>query len=420
MQINKTYITLIVCALMNTNAQDKTNTIKHDNRSSTKIIQTYRFDELLDDGSYTIKIENLSSNINILGHEGSGAKVVIRNIAQVITEQEAQEAYEHSKTIVKNFKDEETIHIIGNNDNDKVQGLEMENFIDLNLPKNINLEINLLGGDISLNNIHGESILETLGGDISIDNHEGRIDTKTSGGDIKINKVNGVFKGHSFGGNIYITDSSGDLASSTVGGNIFMEKLYGIIGSQTSGGSISLLDVHATEINCKSLGGAIKCNNISGKIKIQNSGKGINIENSDGDLEIKSNSGDITINKSNGSLKCEGSFGNMIMKEISGDVESISANGDILLELVYDSSFEGLGIHLETHSGDIELNIPKRLPINLKGTIFRSLSDKDINSEVPLDVYVLKDKVVGTKKFENGNIPINLEVHKGIITIKES
>ena len=178
--------------------------------------------------------------------------------------------------------------------------------------------------------------------------------------------------------------------------------------------------MHATEINCKSLGGSVKCNNISGEIKIQNSGKGINIENSDGDLIIKSNSGDITINKSNGSLKCEGSFGNIIMKEISGDVESISANGDILLELIYDSSIDGLGIHLETHSGDISLNIPKRLPINLKGTVFQSLSDKDINSEIPMDVYVLKDKVVGIKKFEDGNIPINLEVHKGIITIKES
>ena len=88
--------------------------------------------------------------------------------------------------------------------------------------------------------------------------------------------------------------------------------------------------MHATEINCKSLGGSVKCN-ISGKIKIQNS---INIENSDGDLEIKSYSGDITINKSNGSLKCEGSFGNITMKEISGDVESTSANGDILLGLV--------------------------------------------------------------------------------------
>ena len=56
MQMNKTYITLIACALINTYAQDKTNAMKHDNRSSTKIIQTYRFDELLDDSSYTIKI----------------------------------------------------------------------------------------------------------------------------------------------------------------------------------------------------------------------------------------------------------------------------------------------------------------------------------------------------------------------------
>ena len=53
MQINKTYITLIACALINTNALGKTNAIKHDNRSSTKIIQTYRFDELLDDGLST-------------------------------------------------------------------------------------------------------------------------------------------------------------------------------------------------------------------------------------------------------------------------------------------------------------------------------------------------------------------------------
>ena len=418
MQINKTYITLIICAFINTNAQDKTNAIKHDNRSSTKIIQTYRFDELLDDGSYTIKIENLSSNINILGHEGSGAKVVIRNIAQVITEQEAQEAYEHSKTIVKNFKDEETIHIIGNND--KVQDLEMENFIDLNLPKNINLQINILGGDINLNNIQGESILETLGGDISINNHDGRVDTKTNGGDIDLSNINGFLKGHSFGGNIHLSKSEGELSTSAVGGNIHLEEARGIIDSQTSGGSISLLNVHATEINCKSLGGTINCDNVSGKIKIENSGKGINIQNSHGDLNIKSNSGDILISESKGTLKCLASFGDITMKKIIGNVESLSSNGDILLELIYDSSIDEHGVHLETHSGNIILDIPKRLPINLKSTIYQSKSYKDINSEMPMDVSILEDKVVGLKTLEEGTIPIKLEVHQGIITIKES
>ena len=418
MQMNKTYITLIACALINTYAQDKTNAIKYDSRSSTKIIQTYRFDELLDDGSYTIKIENLSTDINIFGHEGSGAKVVIRNIALGITEKEAQKAYEHSKTIVKNFKDEETIHISGNHD--KVQGLEIENYIDLNLPKNINLNINILGGDINLNNIQGKSILETLGGDISIDNHEGRVDTKTNGGDIDLSNINGVLKGHSFGGNIHIYRSEGELSTSAVGGNIHLEEARGIIDSQTSGGSISLFNVHATEINCKSLGGAISCDSVSGKIKIENSGQGINIQNSHGDLNVRSNSGDILISETKGTLKCLASFGDITMKKVIGNVESLSSNGDIHLELIYDSSIDDHGVHLETHSGNIILDIPKRLPINLKSTIYQSKSYKDINSEMPMDVSILEDKVVGIKKLEEGTIPINLEVHQGIITIKES
>ena len=418
MQMKKTYITLITCALINTYAQSKTNTIEYDSRSSTKIIQTYRFDELLDDGTYTIKIENLSTDINILGHEGSGAKVVIRNIAKGITRKEAQKAYEHSKIIVKNFKDEETIHIIGNHDKD--QGLEIENYMDLSLPKNINLNINVLGGDININNIQGESILETLGGDISIENHDGRVDTKTNGGDIDLSNIYGILKGHSFGGNIQISQSEGELSTSAVGGNIHLEEARGIIDSQTSGGSISLLNVYATEINCKSLGGTISCDGVSGKIKIESSGQGINIQNSQGDFNIKSNSGDILISESKGTLKCLASFGDITMKKIIGNVEGLSSNGDILLELIYDSSIDEHGVHLETHSGNIILDIPKRLPINLKSTIYQSKSYKDINSEMPIDVSILKDKVVGIKRLEEGTIPINLEAHQGIITIKES
>ena len=199
-----------------------------------------------------------------------------------------------------------------------------------------------------------------------------------------------------------------------------MEEARGIIDSQTSGGSISLLNVYATEINCKSLGGTISCDGVSGKIKIESSGQGINIQNSQGDFNIKSNSGDILISESKGTLKCLASFGDITMKKIIGNVEGLSSNGDILLELIYDSSIDEHGVHLETHSGNIILDIPKRLPINLKSTIYQSKSYKDINSEMPIDVSILKDKVVGIKRLEEGTIPINLEAHQGIITIKES
>ena len=108
------------------------------------------------------------------------------------------------------------------------------------------------------------------------------------------------------------------------------------------------------------------------------------------------------------------------MKNISGTVESLNANGDILLDFIYDSSIDELGIDLVTHSGDITLSIPKELPINLKSTIYQYSSEKDLNYEMPMNISILQDKVVGSRKVRAGTIPINLEAHQGLITIKEN
>lgn len=406
------------CLIISAQSKEATDTIKQNGRSTTRILQTYRFDGLLDDGSYTIKIDNISSNVNIVSHEGSGAKITIKNITIGISEKEAKKAYELSKIIVKNYKDQEVIQIVGSHS--ETHDLKVENFIEMDLPKNVNLEIQLLGGDISLNDIQGESILETLGGDIQIDKHKGRIETKTEGGSIDLKLIDGVLKGHSFGGSINLIRSKGNLSSSSIGGDIRMEKLDGIIESQTSGGSIAMVDITGIEINCQSSGGDINCNDITGDVIIKNSGQGIHIENANGNLDIESTGGNIFIKELNGSLKCEASIGDIILKNISGTVESLNANGDILLDLIYDSSIDDLGIDLVTHSGDITLSIPKELPINLKSTIYQSSSEKDLNSEIPMNISIIKDKVVGSRKIRAGTIPINLEAHQGLVTIKEN
>ena len=415
MLLKKIYICFIACMVINAEGKNKTDSI---GRSMTRVVQTYRFDELPDDGSYTIKVDNISTNVRVVSHEGSGAKITIKNIASGIAEKEAKKLYELSKVVIKDFKDQEIIQIIGAHD--KSHDLKIENFIEMDLPKNINLAISLLGGDISLNDIQGESMLETLGGDIKIINHKGRIETKTNGGDIETEMINGTLKAHSFGGRINILRSKGNLSSSSIGGDIRMETLIGIIDSQTSGGFINMKDITATEINCKSSGGTINCNKISGNIKIENKGEGIYIKDANGNLDIHSDGGDIIVDELNGSLKCEASIGDIILDNISGKVESLNSNGDIRLNLIYDSSIDGLGIDLVTHSGDVSLSIPKDLPVNIKSTIYQSFSEKDLNSEMPMDISILHDKVVGFRKIRAGTIPINLEAHRGIITIKEN
>ena len=69
------YFTSYLCG------ENKPQSIDSRGSSSTRVKQTYRFDKLLDDGSYTISIKNISGNIKLRGHEGSGAKLTLIKIA---------------------------------------------------------------------------------------------------------------------------------------------------------------------------------------------------------------------------------------------------------------------------------------------------------------------------------------------------
>ena len=48
--------------------------------SPTIIKQTYRFKTLPDDGSYSLIISNISSDLIVSGHEGSGALINVKQV----------------------------------------------------------------------------------------------------------------------------------------------------------------------------------------------------------------------------------------------------------------------------------------------------------------------------------------------------
>ena len=398
-------------------AQEELDTFNKSGKSNTKIVQTYRFDKVPDDGSYSIQIQNLSSDIKILGKAGSGGEIKITNIAFDVSEKNYEQAHKLSRPIVKHFESKKVISIIGNQE--KIDSFKVENIIEINMPTNINLNFQILGGDIYVKNLNGETIIETLGGDILIEKHKGKIETKTSGGAIDIINQNGILRSHSFGNKITISKSEGEFYVSCIGGDIFMNDLTGGIESQTSGGSIILSKIEGGTINCHSSGGMVTGENINGKIKIKNSGQGIFIVNASGDIETNCTSGNISINDARGSIKCEASIGDIKMVNVSGTIESLNSNGNIFLELLYDSSIDNFSTHLENHLGNIEITIPKNLPSNIKSIIYQSKSEKDLNSELPLRITTFYDKVTGTAINGDGIIPINLEVYAGSITIKE-
>ena len=386
------------------------------NNLKTKIRQAYHLEQIPDDASYRLEILNINGNITIIGKEGSGGKISITKYSKRLPRYQVELAHKMANSIVKHIEEENVVRITS----DDTLSIE-ENILEIEMPINLNMQIKINSGDITLENMRGESYIETLGGDIIVNDFSGDLDLKTNGGNLELEEVNGFIRAHSAAGNININKSEGVFSSSTIGGDIFMRSIKGEINSQSSGGSINLVDVKGEKINCRASGGHVKSTNMSSRKAVLHSiGKGLFIEKAEGDLTLRSNGGPIDIKDIRGSLKCEASSGDVKMTEIASRVECINAMGDIVLELLHDSFIEDYNVHLETHFGDVTLDISKSIRGDITSKIYQPNSVKDLNSEIPLLIRMDNEKVIGTSLNNTGDVPINIEAYNGTITIKES
>ena len=391
--------------------------ITNSGNSSTRIKQTYRFDQIPDDGSYTLSVEDISGNIKLKGHEGSGAKLIITRIAHGIPEGEIEEVHKLARSFITHSEDEELVIISGE---EKTQNRgHIESIFELEFPKNVNLNIKLIGGDIDIYGINGEGIFETKGGDISIELYKGRLDAITDGGEINIKNTEGIIRAHSLGSDLRVIDLRGEIYLSSIGGNIDLDQVNGTTDVQVTGGSINLSNIEGGKIGCRTSGGPIKGENMSGIISMKSSGSDIEVSDLDGEISLMTSGGHIIIDSLVGSLACEASSGNIDMKKIIGSVDCLTSAGDIELELIYDSFIKEKSIHMETHLGDAIINIPEGLAGNIKSTIYQASSEKDLNSEIPLLINIDEKKVTGEGMVGGGTVPINIEVYNGSITIKQ-
>ena len=167
--------------------------------SPTIIKQTYRFKTLPDDGSYSLIISNISGDLIVSGHEGSGAFINIEKITFGIKKKDIPNIHKKEIITVTHLEDQNQINIIGDSSSNADY---MQTSIELSLPKHINLNFNIEGGDLSVNRIIGEINLSTLGGDILIKDSKGEINSLTNGGTINIQNSKGNAEIHSFGGGI--------------------------------------------------------------------------------------------------------------------------------------------------------------------------------------------------------------------------
>ena len=379
--------------------------------------ETFRFDTVPDDGSYTILLESVEGSIGVRTHAGAGTEITITRKIRTATEKKAKRLVKDAKILVYHLEDDQLIQVRSEKKIHYKRNVHTE--FELKLPMNINLNLETAGGDIDVTDIRGESVFRTSGGDLDLENLMGRVEAHTSGGDIDISRIEGLIRAHTSGGSIKIVNSDGQFNASTSGGDLEFRHLTGNIDAQTSGGSITLDNIEGETVECRTSGGDINAEDISANLTGSTSGGDIDLESIKGHVDVTTSGGDIKAQQITGALTCHITGGDIEGNGIIGPVDASTTAGDIKLELSYDSSIKEYSFNLETRSGNIFIRVPKGLPVNVGAEIFGTGTAQDLNSDIPLNISSTENRISGIGQIQNGTIPMRLRATFGTITIEQ-
>lgn len=106
------------------------------------------------------------------------------------------------------------------------------------VPEKMSAKLKTLGGNISIQNVHGEQSLKSGGGNITAKHIYGRLRAYTSGGNIDIHGSQGTIYAQTEGGNIALDRNSGEIRVKSKGGRIVSERISGTMLAQVGGGDI--------------------------------------------------------------------------------------------------------------------------------------------------------------------------------------
>ena len=124
--------------------------------------------------------------------------------------------------------------------------------------------------------------LQTMGGDVSVRNIQGEISGKTMGGDLAFDKINGVINMTTMGGDIEVDEAADGAVVSTMGGDITVKKANKFIKAKTMGGDIELMAVDGS-IKASTMGGDIEAVMVG---DVNKGKRDVNLSSMDGDIEL--------------------------------------------------------------------------------------------------------------------------------------
>jgi DUF4097 and DUF4098 domain-containing protein YvlB len=221
--------------------------------------------------------------------------------------------------------------------------------VELNIPKNYNVDITTGGGSIQADDINGRASLVTSGGTIIAGNIAGSAHLETAGGHLTLKNVTGDLTAISGGGHITAGAISGSATLHTNGGHIRAESIHGPAHLSTGGGNI-FVEHSGSELFADTVGGQIEVGETSGLVKAKNGGGGIRVVRVSGPTNLETVGGSI------------------YLTQVDSAVEASTGSGAITAWFVTPVKSPS---QCEFHSGagDIVVYIPRQLPVTIDAQV---------------------------------------------------
>jgi DUF4097 and DUF4098 domain-containing protein YvlB len=274
--------------------------------------------------------------------------------------------------------------------------------VDVQVPKEYNLELETMGGDITLKDIEGSFSGETMGGEIELYHLKGEVELTTMGGEIKVEDCDLDGQVKTMGGEVSLRDVIGDLDASTMGGEVSYRNVKRRDDRDD-----------AREVRISTMGGEIE------------------VDDAPGGADVSTMGGEIRIRSARKFIKAKTMGGEIKIDEIDGGVKATTMGGDVEVNMVGDPDEYDRDVVLSSMGGDIILTVPAGLSMDfdIKLTLTRRSSDDDyrIISDFPMKIEKSDNwdersdrrYMYGTGKVAGGKNKIRIDTINGDIIIKK-
>jgi DUF4097 and DUF4098 domain-containing protein YvlB len=209
--------------------------------------------------------------------------------------------------------------------------------LELDIPKNVSLDVSTGGGNIDASEIQGRVTLSTAGGNITAGNIGGSARLETGGGNIVAKSVAGELTASTGGGHITIGSVAGNATLHTSGGHIRVTSVQGTAHLETGGGNITLQHSGA-ELTAETAGGEIEIGEAAGLMHAKTGGGGIRVVRFFGPTDLETHGGSIYLTQVDSPVKASTSDGGITAwfvtpTKTSGTCDLQSSDGDIVVHL---------------------------------------------------------------------------------------